>query len=113
MRYAAAMRFDPETRARLRRGLMQRGLMLSTVLAELLAGKQPPQLTALQREKPGLRPEEAVRLALDQTEARRKLLDADDDAYGRCDVCGADLGEAALGEMPWADRCARHATDAA
>jgi RNA polymerase-binding transcription factor DksA len=48
-------------------------------------------------------------MALDQVEARRKLIDADDDKFGRCDVCGEDLGLPALGELPWADRCAAHA----
>ena len=27
--------------------------------------------------------------------------------FGRCAKCGADLGEAALVETPWADRCRR------
>ena len=48
-------------------------------------------------------------MALDQVEAQRKLIDADDDRYGRCDVCGFDLGFAAVGEVPWADRCHKHA----
>jgi len=103
------MRFDPATLAKFRRDLMRRGEVLATLLAEVLAGKQPPQLAALLAQKPGKRPEEVLRLALDQVEGRRRLLDSNDDRYGRCDVCGADLGVAALGEMPWADRCAVHA----
>jgi RNA polymerase-binding transcription factor DksA len=63
---------------------------------------------ALLAARPGLRPEEAVRQALDQVEGRRRLLDAGDDRYGRCEVCDVDLGALALGEMPWADRCAAH-----
>lgn len=102
-------RFDPQTKAALRRHLMARGRTLSTILSDLLAGKHPPALTALLNAKPGLRPEEVVRLTLDQVEARRKLLDDGDDRFGRCDVCGLDLGALALGEMPWADRCAAHA----
>lgn len=103
------MRFDAATLARFRRDLMKRGATLATLLSEVLAGKQPPALAALLAQKPGKRPEEVLRLALDQVEARRKLIDAGDDGYGRCDVCGVDLGAAALGEMPWADRCAVHA----
>jgi RNA polymerase-binding transcription factor DksA len=103
------MRFTPDVTARLRRELMRRGQTLATLLAEVLAGKQPPALEALLAQKPGKRPEEVLRLALDQVEARRRLLDAGDDRYGRCDVCGVDLGEAALAELPWADRCATHA----
>jgi RNA polymerase-binding transcription factor DksA len=103
------MRIDAHTLAKLRRDLMRRGATLSRLLAEVLAGKEPPQVAALLAQKPGLRPEEALRLALDQIERRRRLIDEDDDRYGRCDACGIDLGAAALGEMPWADRCPAHA----
>ena len=102
-------RFKPEILSALRRGLLGRGQTLATLLSEVLAGKEPPGLAALLAAKPGARPEGVLRMALDQVEGRRKLLDADDDRFGRCDVCGLDLGAAALGEMPWADRCAPHA----
>jgi RNA polymerase-binding transcription factor DksA len=103
------VRFDTDVMARLRRDLLRRGLTLATLLSQVLAGKRPPELAALLAQRPGKRPEEALRLALDQIEARRKLLDSKDDRYGRCDTCGLDLGAAALGEMPWADRCPSHA----
>ncbi len=105
------MRFDPETMTTLRRALMQRGVKLATILSELLAGKDKrAALDALGvGGKPGMRPEERVRAALDQIDARRALIDADDDRYGRCDVCGVDLELVALGELPWADRCQAHA----
>jgi RNA polymerase-binding transcription factor DksA len=105
------MRFDDATLARLRKPMMSRGHALATLLAEVLAGKgKPSALAALGLDdRPGLRPEERLRLALDQVEARRRLLDAGDDRHGRCDVCGDDLGLAALEEMPWADRCRAHA----
>jgi RNA polymerase-binding transcription factor DksA len=103
------VRFDSATLAKLRRDLMRRGATLATLLAEVLAGKRPPRLADLLAQKPGMRPEEVLRLALDQIEGRRRLIDTGDDRYGRCDRCGADLGEAALAEMPWADRCAAHA----
>ena len=102
------MRIESEVLAKLRRDLMKRGGTLATLLAEVLAGKRPPELAALLRQKPGLRPEEALRMALEQIEGRRKLIDADDDRYGRCDACGMDLGTPALLEMPWADRCRAH-----
>ena len=105
----AGMRFDPATLTRFRRDIMRRGATLATLLGEVLAGKRPPELAALLAARPGKRPEEVLRLALDQIEARRALIDADDDRFGRCDVCGVDLGAAALGEMAWADRCAAHA----
>jgi hypothetical protein len=103
------VRFDPDKRKQLRRDLMRRGLTLATLLSQVLAGKRPPGLDALLAARPGMRPEEVLRLALDQVEARRKLLDSEDERYGRCDACGVDLGAVALGDMPWADRCASHA----
>jgi hypothetical protein len=103
------MRFEPDVRERLRRDLMGRGLTLATLLSQVLAGKQPAALAVLLAARPGMRPEEVLRLALDHVEARRKLLDSGDDRYGRCDACGVDLGPAALGDMPWADRCGAHA----
>jgi hypothetical protein len=103
------VRFDTDVTARLRRDLLRRGLTLATLLSQVLAGKRPPELVALLAQRPGKRPDEVLRLALDQIEARRKLLDSGDDRYGRCDTCGIDLGAAALGEMPWADRCPAHA----
>jgi hypothetical protein len=104
------VRFAPAVLAELRRRIMKRGFDLATILSELLAGKDKTRaLDALGvGGKPGMTPAEKARAALDQVEARRKLLDADDDRYGRCDECGEDLGLVALGEMPWADRCRKH-----
>ena len=104
-----SLRFAPEITKRMRTALMSRGRTLASMLADVLAGKQPPGLQALLAGKPGARPDEVLRLALDQVEARRKLIDADDDRYGRCDICGLDLGEPAMQEVPWADRCPAHA----
>lgn len=103
-------RFAPETTARFRDQIMQRGQVLATLLADVLAGKPLAVRAAENVEgKPGMRPEEKLRAALARVEARRTLLDDDDDRFGRCDICGLDLGELALGEMPWADRCMAHA----
>jgi hypothetical protein len=108
-------RFDPATRATLRRGLMRRGQELATRLSELLAGADGERLVRALGiiARPGARPEEILRAALEQVEARRRWLDAGDDRFGRCDECGADLGPAALAEMPWADRCRAHPPGAA
>ncbi len=92
---------------RLRTNLMARGQMLATLLSQVMAGKEPS--LDLVPGKPGLRPEERLRAALDAVEKRRMLIDADDDAYGCCDICHVDLGLAQLDEMPWADRCPAHA----
>lgn len=104
------MRFAPETVVGFRRHIMKRGHDLATILADLLAGKdKTAALDALGAGRPGMTPEEKARAALEQVEARRRLIDADDDRFGRCDDCGDDLGELRLREMPWADRCAKHA----
>jgi hypothetical protein len=106
-----ASRFDPETRARLRGRLLRRGALLATLLGDVLAGKdKTSSLAALGLSRPGARPEELLRDALDQVERRRRLLVGNDDRFGRCDVCGIDLGARALDEVPWADRCAAHAS---
>ena len=105
-----ADRFDSVIRQRLRRHLLARGQTLATLLADVLAGKDKESvIAALGIAKPGIRPAEALRKALDQVESRRVLLDRGDDRFGRCDVCGLDLGTAALDEMAWADRCTAHA----
>ena len=108
---------DQVMRARLRRGLMDRGRVLATLLADVMAGRRIAGLEARLGPlgvlgKPGMRPEEKLRLALDQVEGRRRMLDAGDDRFGRCDECGVELGELALQEMPWADRCRAHAAAA-
>lgn len=105
------MRFDADTLARLRKPIMKRGHALATMLSEVLAGKDKlREMRAIGLDaKPGARPEELLRTALDLVEARRKLIDADDDRFGRCDICGVDLGLTELEQLPWADRCAKHA----
>jgi RNA polymerase-binding transcription factor DksA len=97
----------------LRRRLMRRGQTLATKLAELLASPDPMTIVRMLglRLKPGARPDEIVRRALEQVEGLRKLIDADDDHYGRCRVCDTALDVAALREVPWADTCAAHAGD--
>ena len=82
--------WDDGLRARLRRGLLDRGRVLATLLADVLAGKKiEARLGPLGIDgKPGMRPEEKLRRALDQVEGRRRLLDAGDDRFGRCDDCG-------------------------
>lgn len=101
------MRFDPVIVKQLRRAILDRGYVLATLLSEVLAGKADEARLATIG-KPGMRPAEKLRWALDQIERRRKLIDDDDDKFGRCDVCGEDLGLVALDQMPWADRCEAH-----
>lgn len=41
-------------------------------------------------------------------QVRRALAKIDEGDYGRCDVCGEDIGEGRLEARPWATRCLRH-----
>jgi hypothetical protein len=101
---------DPELRARLRRALLGRGRAIATALAEVLADERRAEAVLTELDlRPGIRPYEALRRALDQVETRRALLDAGDDRYGRCATCGIELGHAAIVEQAWADRCHDHA----
>jgi RNA polymerase-binding transcription factor DksA len=108
---ALSERFAAEELKRLRRGLLDRGQSIATRLEKLMAGGDAEAIArALGLTlKPGARPEEVLRRALEQVDALRKLIDADDDRYGRCTTCGVDLGLAPLGEVPWADACHAHA----
>lgn len=103
-------RFDPELRKELHRRLVKRGYVLATLLGDVLAGKdRVSSLAAIGLDpRPGMRPDEQLRDALHQVERRRRLLDGNDERYGRCEICGADLPIAALEEMAWADRCRAH-----
>jgi RNA polymerase-binding transcription factor DksA len=104
-------RFDEATRARIRKRLLKRGQTIATKLSEILSGKDGETgLRALGLDaKPGMRPEEVLRAALDHVEKLRKQVEADDDAYGRCWVCNAELPVAGMEEVPWADACGAHA----
>lgn len=102
--------FDPGTRERLRRCVLKRSMALTTLLAEVVSGKdRTSALEALGFLKPGIRPDEALRTALDRVERRRLLLVSDDARYGCCEICGVDLGAPVLAQAPWADRCRAHA----
>ncbi len=86
---------------------MEKGASIAETLADVLAGKSVDLTTVIrkQRAKPGARPEVRLRVFLDHVERCRRTIDAGDDSYGRCVVCGDDLGLVVLGEMPWADTC--------
>lgn len=42
-------------------------------------------------------------------ETERALAKLDDQTYGRCDVCGAEIGAERLDFRPYATRCVQHA----
>jgi hypothetical protein len=105
------MRFDADQRALLRRRLLDRGQVLATLLAAVLAGNgKKKDLEAIGlNAKPGMRPEEVLRAGLDHVEKLRKQVEAGDEAYGRCHECGIELGIDQMLEVPWADACGPHA----
>ena len=105
------MNVTEPVKTRLRRQMLERGRVLATLLSEVLAGKPSEARLSTMGVvgKPGMRPEEKLRWTLDRVEARRRLLEDDDDQFGRCATCASDLGEAAVEQMPWADRCMAHA----
>lgn len=112
------LRFPPPARAHYRAALLRQGKKIADQLAEILSGaRQPRNIAPLgmtgDGQRPGMRPEERLRAYLDLIEARRRLIDSDDDRFGRCDQCGIDLGAAALDEMPWANTCQRCAAELA
>lgn len=103
-----SLRFDHTARSRYRKVLLHKGKQIADELADVLAGKDKRlrmhELPSA-AQKPGMRPEEKLRVYLDHVDGCRRLLDADDDRFGRCGLCDADLGPVALEQMPWADRC--------
>ncbi len=102
------MRLDETTRERYRTALLAKGQQVANLLAEVLAGADKEleiQQLPIFGGKPGMRPEEKLRAFLGLIESRRELLVNGDDRFGRCDVCGRELSELELDEMPWADRC--------
>lgn len=105
------MTFDDATKARIRRMLLDRGQVIATMLAAVLGGmdKRSAMDAMGLNAKPGMRPEEILRAALDHVERLRKQVESGDNAYGRCHVCDTELGMAAMLEVPWADACAAHA----
>ena len=103
-----SLRFDQSTVLRLRQTIMRKGQVIANDLAKVLAGKGGPvRMSELPvfAAKPGMRPEERLRAYLEHVESCRKLIDADDDQFGRCGHCSVDLGLPALEQLPWADRC--------
>ena len=107
-------RFSPEDHARLRARLMQRGGDLAAKLSEILAGQDGDTVVATLglSTKPGARPEEILRRALDDNEQLRRWLDDGDPRYGACGVCATPFSIEELRELPWADRCRAHAAPA-
>lgn len=101
------LRFGETVRQELRQKLLKKGHEIATKLSDLMSGKKLDltNIESLANVKPGLRPEDRLRAYLDILNTKRKLLDDDNDAYGRCSECDEDLGLVALRDMPWADRC--------
>jgi RNA polymerase-binding transcription factor DksA len=86
-------------------------MAVSQELARLLARQSPTMADVKlpQEQKPGLKPEERLRLFLDSIERARSRLGTPE--WGRCQECGQPLPDAALEDTPWLEVCARCAAE--
>ncbi len=104
---ATGVEMDEARKQRLLQGINRKGLAVATKLADLKAGKDADlrdfELTGWADEN--LPKEKKLRLWLDSINgARRRLLDGDGSAYGRCLTCGAEIEPHALDDVPWLER---------
>ena len=87
--------------------LLHKGQEVADLLEEVLSGKTV-DLSSLPA--PFLKdqsPELRLRSFLGQIDRTIKAFDSD--AFGRCEVCGADLSRSALEQQPWLAACPAHA----
>ena len=86
--------------------LLHKGQDVADLLEELLSGKNVDLASLPVPVAPGQDPELRLRNFLDQIDRAIKMFDTD--AYGRCQVCGADLDRAVLQQQPWLATCPVH-----
>ena len=96
---------EPARLHRWRAELTRTGMAINDQLTRLLAGQQVTLATLKlpHERRPGLRPEEKLRLFLDRISRAQQRLDTP--AWGRCVDCGAELPEPALDDSPWLEQC--------
>ena len=80
-----------------------------TELGTISFGKRVGEGTSQAVDRLAAVPAHAKLLAL-LAEVDRAIAKTDDGTYGRCDVCGDEIGAGRLEARPWATRCLRHAT---
>jgi RNA polymerase-binding transcription factor DksA len=101
------MPLDAAARRDILATLKERRSRVARELEKLLSGQNATlaDLKLPQEEEPGEPPTERLRRFLRQLNEVAARIELPE--FGRCGACGAELSEAALREMPWADRCAR------
>lgn len=96
---------SPELMRRFRRDLARKGMAVNEQLTRLLAGKNARllDLKMPHEQRPGLKPEEKLRMYLDQViRAQRRL---GTPQWGLCQECGVAFPEQALMDTPWLEVC--------
>jgi DnaK suppressor protein len=101
-----------------RRLLEEKRSQLQTQLAEMSApptelgsisfGKRVGEGTSQAVDRLSAVPAHAKLLDL-LAEVERALAKLEDETYGRCDACGAEIGAGRLEARPWATRCLQYA----
>ena len=99
-------RFTKADRKRYRRELMRKGWDVNQKLTAVLAGKNVTMSTTKMPHemKPGLKPEEKLRLWLDQIVRAQNRLQTPE--FGACVECGEAFPKGALDDVPWLETCA-------
>lgn len=97
--------FSPADLKRYRREVMKKGWAVNQHLTAVLAGKNVTMSTIKlpQEMKPGLKPEEKLRLFLDQIVRAQRRLDAAD--FGLCVQCQEPFPKGAIDDTPWLETC--------
>jgi hypothetical protein len=97
--------FSPADRKRYQRELMKKGWAVNQKLTDVLAGKNVTLATTkLPHEmKPGLKPEEKLRIFLDQIMRAQKRLQTPD--FGNCVQCQEPFPKGAIDDTAWLETC--------
>ena len=98
-------RFSPNDINRYRREIMKKGMAVNQQLTDLLAGKDVRMSTIkLPHEmKPGLKPEEKLRMFLDQVIRAQRRLGTPE--FGNCIECSTEFPKGAIDDTPWLETC--------
>jgi RNA polymerase-binding transcription factor DksA len=97
------MKADPAWKS----ALLHKGQDVADALEALMSGKEVDLASLPAPTNPHESPELRLRKFLDQIDRAIKAFDTD--AFGRCEVCGANLARSDLQEKPWLATCPAHA----
>ena len=98
-------RFSKADLKRYRRELMRKGWEVNQKLTDLLAGKNVTMATTKMPHemKPGLKPEEKLRMWLDQIVRAQNRLQTEE--FGKCIECEVEFPKGAIDDVPWLETC--------